>query len=85
MVVKELLQIFELSSGELLGSVTFPKPITAICVDATEAFLFAGSNSGDVYKLSLHAHVDRLPDPSLRGSDCLVFSGHKLEKCLFFS
>ena len=69
-------QLWELVTGECLASVTFPKPVASIAMDLGEQFLFAGSSSGEVYKLNMHEKVDRLTDPTQPGSTCVTLRGH---------
>lgn len=51
------MQVWELLSGRLLGTVSFPSGLTSITVDAAEMHMYAGTASGAVYKISLHNTV----------------------------
>ncbi len=64
------IQIFELGSGECIGSVVFPAPLTAVVMDAIEAYVFVGATSGDVWRVSLHDKV--LMHAFLLLVDCLT-------------
>ena len=52
-----LLQLYDLSSGQLLCSFVFDAGITASSMDAAEQNLFAGSVNGVIYQVQLSTKV----------------------------
>ncbi len=52
-----LLQLWELSSGQLLRTFRFDSELTSVTLDQTETRLFAGASSGDIYQVNLYETV----------------------------
>lgn len=52
-------QVWELSSGELLLSVLFDVEIMSVTSDPCEYFLFCGGSDGNIFQLSLCSQVSR--------------------------
>lgn len=51
-------QVWELSSGELLLSVLFDVEIMSVTMDPCEYFLFCGSSDGNIFQVSLCSQVN---------------------------
>eukprot|EP00052_Salpingoeca_macrocollata_P007204 m.58346 g.58346 ORF g.58346 m.58346 type:complete len:366 (+) comp15897_c0_seq2:163-1260(+) len=46
-------KLYELTSGILLASVTFPTDLVCVCMDPIESMLFAGGSNGCLFKVQL--------------------------------
>ncbi|XP_012265002.2 WD repeat-containing protein 18 [Athalia rosae] len=76
-------RIYDLDSGILLLNLVFSVPLTSVCMDIKENFLFVGCSTGDIFHFDLHTpprgrehHVDH-------GKNSITFKGHtKSISCL---
>lgn len=63
-------QVWELSSGELLLSVLFDVEIMSVTCDPCEYFLFCGGSDGNIFQVSLCSQVSLILRPlSLHAED----------------
>ena len=51
------IQLYDLSSGELLCSFVFDVGVTAVTMDSAEQNLFAGCTDGNIYQVKLFKQV----------------------------
>lgn len=58
-------QVWELSSGELLLSVLFDVEIMSVTTDPCDYFLFCGGSDGNIFQVSLCSQVNQVPPPSV--------------------
>lgn len=56
-------QVWELSSGELLLSVLFDVEIMSVTTDPCDYFLFCGGSDGNIFQVSLCNQVTQAPTP----------------------
>lgn len=62
-------QVWELSSGELLLSVLFDVEIMSVTTDPSEYFLFCGGSDGNIFQVSLCSQVSLAEGPPPEGVD----------------
>jgi len=67
-------KFWDIPSGELVLSVTFPTPILTMSMDMAETNLFAAGEDGKIYKLSLLGSRGELSD-SAKAASCTL-EGH---------
>jgi WD40 repeat protein len=71
-------KLWDLASGELVGSLSFPSDLHSVTTDPADQYLYAGGGNGTVYAVALF----KLPELSpavptlLRQKDLLCFVGH---------
>lgn len=53
-------QVWELSSGELLLSILFDVEIMSVTSDPCEYFLFCGGSDGNIFQVSLCSQVSEI-------------------------
>lgn len=58
------LQLWEISSGELLLSVLFDVSIMSVTLDPCEYFIFCGGSDGSIFQVSLCSTVSWAPSCS---------------------
>ncbi|XP_078658329.1 WD repeat-containing protein 18-like [Branchiostoma floridae x Branchiostoma belcheri] len=81
-------KLFEVSSGQVLLSVSFDVSITSVTMDTAETRLFAGGTNGNIHQVNLHAqpvqrerHIEDTDDDQGQ-----IFKGHgKQVTCLSVS
>ncbi|XP_019645818.1 PREDICTED: WD repeat-containing protein 18-like [Branchiostoma belcheri] len=81
-------KLFEVSSGQVLMSVSFDVSITSVTMDTAETRLFAGGINGNIHQVNLHAqpvqrekHIEDTDDDQRQ-----IFKGHgKQVTCLSVS
>mmetsp|Transcript_30819 Transcript_30819/g.92424 ORF Transcript_30819/g.92424 Transcript_30819/m.92424 type:complete len:421 (-) Transcript_30819:7-1269(-) len=71
-------KLWDLASGDLVGSLSLPADIHAVTMDPSEQYLYAGGGNGTVYAVALFRLLDLTPAAStlLRTKDLLSFVGH---------
>jgi pre-rRNA-processing protein IPI3 len=52
------LKVYDLSSGSVLTSFSFPEPVTTITVNTTQTIVFVGSSCGKIYRIDLNTISD---------------------------
>ena len=74
-------KLWELASGTLLCSLTFPAEITALALDLAESFVFAGCTDACIYKVPLQPEPPAsLPSAlDIQQSADRVFTAHEQE------
>jgi len=74
--------VYELGSGDLLVSLMFDAPLTAITVNIRESELFVGCTTGEIFQCNLHEPPREIKHDLSRSSSnesegCAVFQAHK--------
>jgi len=72
--------IYELGSGDLLVSLIFNVPLTAIAVNICESELFVGCSNGNILQCNLHSpprSTEQHVKLSSKDNESMVFKAHK--------
>eukprot|EP00049_Salpingoeca_infusionum_P005975 m.99950 g.99950 ORF g.99950 m.99950 type:complete len:541 (-) comp13154_c1_seq1:178-1800(-) len=68
--------VWSLATGEQLCTVTFPSDVTALCVDAADMFLYAGTAAGTLYQIHLHKLEAKSTVTATRSAAVRTFFAH---------